>query len=449
MEAVRRKIASRTLNEGEKLPSIRQFASIMNVSASTVVEAYDRLVAEGDIYARRGAGFYVANGIQPFEPSEVGPHFDREIDPFWVSRQSLDASDGMLKPGCGWLPTDWMPNSSIRKALRNLAREDNPVLSDYGSTLGSLQLRRWLSWQFADEGLAIEPDKILLTYSGTQSIDLICRFLLKPGDTVLVDDPCYFNFQALLKAHQVKIVGVPFTKTGPDVEQFEHVLAQHKPRLYITNSALHNPTGATLSLQTAHKVLKLASAHDFIVVEDDIFASFETELSPRMASLDGLERVIRIGSFSKTLSASMRCGYIVARPDWMGAMANLQLATNFGGPSPIATEIIYTTLSNGTYRKHMDGLRKRLDVERRRVADKLSSMGIIPWEMPRGGFYLWCKLPDGVDGSNLAQAALKENIVLAPGNVFSVSQAKSEFMRFNVSQMEQQSIFDVLERSMK
>lgn len=113
---------------------------------------------------------------------------------------------------------------------------------------------------------------------------------------------------------------------------------------------------------TAHKVLKLASDHDLTIVEDDIFAGLQPDPNPtlHLASLDGLDRVIRIGSFSKTLSASVRCGYIAARPDWIEALIDLQVATNFGGPSPVAVELIYTILSDGSYRKHMEALRERL-----------------------------------------------------------------------------------------
>ena len=122
--------------------------------------------------------------------------------------------------------------------------------------------------------------------------------MLRPGSTVLVDDPCYFNFRALLKAHQANVIGVPYTPAGPDVTKFEAILRE-RPRLYITNSALHNPTGATMSPQTAHRLLNAAMVHDVIIVEDEIFADFEPEPSPRLAALDGLNRVIRIGSFSE------------------------------------------------------------------------------------------------------------------------------------------------------
>ena len=112
------------------------------------------------------------------------------------------------------------------------------MLADYGSTRGSLALRRLLLGRFAEEGIEARRDQIMLTGSGTQAIDLICRFLLRPGDTVLVDDPCYFNFQALLRAHQVKIVGVPYTPTGPDASRIREALDRRAA------APLHHQLGA-------------------------------------------------------------------------------------------------------------------------------------------------------------------------------------------------------------
>lgn len=267
-----------------------------------------------------------------------------------------------------------------------MARTDETILADYGSTRGSATLRRLLMGRFSEEGIELPSEQLMLTGSGTQAVDLICRFLLRPGDTVLVDDPCYFNFRALLRAHQVKVVGVPLTPAGPDIASFGTILAAERPRLYLTNSALHNPTGATLSAQTAHRVLNDAAAHELIIVEDDIFADFEPEPSIRLAALDGFDRVIRIGSFSKTLSASARCGYIAARPDWIADLVDLQVATSFVGPSPIATELIATVLASGSYRKHMEELRRRLARARQRISDTLRSIDVEPWLMPRGGF---------------------------------------------------------------
>ena len=450
MRSVRTKIANRVLAPGDRLPSVRRFAKTMNVSPSTVVEAYARLEAEGIIRARPGSGFYVTGAdLPPMSLAEMGPRRDRDIDPFWVSRQSLDTDPSVLKPGCGWLPSDWMPNTALRKEMRALSRADDSVLSDYGCTRGSLELRRLLIRQFADQGIAATADHVLLTGSGTQAVDLICRLLLRPGDAVLVDDPCYFNFHALLRAHQVKIVGVPFTPTGPDISAFEQALVDENPRLYITNSALHNPTGASISPQTAHRVLSVATAHGLTIVEDDIFADFEPTLSPRLAILDGLNRVIRIGSFSKTLSASMRCGYIAARTDWIEGLIDLQVATSFGGSSPIAAGLIAGVLAGGTYRKHMDDVRRRLANARTEAVDRLAALGIVPWIMPRGGFYLWCRLPDGHDSTVIARRCMERRVILAPGNAFSTSQSAAPFVRFNVAQMSDNHVFSTLEHVMK
>lgn len=435
MDEIRRRLASRSLTAGEKLPSVRAFARTMGVSPSTVVEAYDRLAAEGLIRSRPGSGFYAVGAAPPLVLTESAPRLDRAIDPLWVSRQSLDAHPDTLRPGCGWLPADWMPNAAVRRALRKLARADDAVLSDYGGTRGLPPLRQHLARQFAAEGIAAGADQVLLTGSGTQALDLLCRFFLQPGDTVLLDDPCYFNFQALLRAHRVRIVSVPQTPSGPDPVAFAAVLAAHRPRLYVTNSAIHNPTGATLSPQIAHRILTMAAAHEMAVIEDDIFADFEPDPSTRLAALDGLDRVIRIGSFSKTLSASLRCGYIAARREWIEGLVDLQVATNFGSASPATASIIHAALSDGGYRKHMTELRTRLARRQTQAIAALGTLGIEPWTLPRGGFLLWCRLPDGLDAAQIARDALNDGVLLAPGDVFSVARTAPDMMRFNVAQM--------------
>ncbi len=436
MEAIRGRIASRALGRGDRLPSIRSLAATLAVSPSTVVEAYDRLVAEGAVLSRPSSGFYVSAGAVTPAVNALPVRADRAVDPLWVSRQSLDAAPAALKPGCGWLPADWMPNAILRRSIRKLARVEDALLADYGNARGALPMRQWLARRGAAGGLEIDPEQILLTPSGSQAIDLVCRFLLKPGDTVLVDDPCYFNFQALLQAHRVRIVGVPYTATGPDPARFAEILAAEQPRLYVTNAAIHNPTGATLGAQTAHRLLTAASARGLVIVEDEIFSEFEPEPSPRLAALDGLVNVIRIGSFSKTLSASVRCGYVAARPDWIEAMVDLQVATNFGGASPVAVRLIHDSLMDSAYRRHMEALRRRLSAARREAARRLADLGVAVFVTPRGGFYLWGRLPDGTDAAAIARDALREDVILAPGNVFSVGQSAPDFMRFNVAQMQ-------------
>lgn len=448
MGTVRQRIAGRSLTPGAKLPSIRALSGSLKVSASTVVDAYERLVAEGVILSRPGSGFYVANQTAPLSLADIGPKLDRAVDPFWVSRQSLEAHESDLKPGCGWLPPAWLPQETIRRTLRSLSRADAASIADYGSPLGLKPLRQLIARRMADRGVEASPDQIILTESGTQAIDFLCRFLIEPGDTVLVDDPCYFNFHALLRAHRAKVVSVPYTPSGPDIELFAAALAGHRPRLYITNSAIHNPTGATLSPVTAHRLLKLAEQHGLTIIEDDIFADFEHAAAPRLAAFDGLDRVIHIGSFSKTLSAAARCGFIAARTEWIEGLTDLKIATSFGG-ARLNAELVLGVLSDGTYRKHTESLRGRLSKAMFDVSARLKTLGIRPWLEPQAGMFLWCRLPDGLDAAVVARAALARNVVLAPGNAFSLSQSATGFMRFNVSQTLDNRVFDVLQGALQ
>jgi DNA-binding transcriptional MocR family regulator len=448
MATIRQRIASRRLTQGARLPSVRTFAVDLKVSTSTVVEAYERLVAEGAVLSRPGSGFYVASQAAPFALAEVGPRLDREIDPFWISRQSLEADDDGIMPGCGWLPPSWLPEDSIRRAMRNLSRADAAVLSGYGSPLGLPPLRQLIARRMAGHGIDVSPSQVMLTESGIQAIDLLCRFLLEPGDTVLVDDPCYFNFHALLKAHRANVVSVPYTATGPDMAVFAQVLAEHRPRIYVTNSGIHNPTGAVLSPVTAHRVLKLAEAHDLTIIEDDIFADFEHVAAPRLAAFDGLDRVIHIGSFSKTLSASARCGFIAAKAEWVGSLTDLKIATSFGG-GRLSAQLVFNVLSDGGYRKYLETLRARLSRAMTEVSGRLKQIGIMPWLEPQAGMFLWCRLPEGVDSAAMARFALEGGVVLAPGNAFSLSQNSAGFMRFNVAQSLAPPVFDVLREALQ
>jgi DNA-binding transcriptional MocR family regulator len=322
---IRDRVASRALARGTRLPSVRELAAKLGVSKSTVVEAYERLAAEGAVVARRGAGFFVSGPPQPRALNAVAAP-EPAIDPSWINRQAMTGAPDFLCPGAGWLPDSWVLDLGVQRALRLAARDGAQRRRQYDEPLGYAPLRRLFSVRLAERAVLVDPDQIIVTDSCSQALDLACRFLLTPGDTVVVDDPCYFNFHSLLKAARAKTVAVPMTPNGPDVETLARVLAEHRPRLYLTNAGLQNPTGATLSPAVAHRVLRLAEDHDVLILEDDTFGDFEPEPATRLAGLDGLKRVVQVGSATKTVGAATRCGYIAARADWIAPLVDLKLA---------------------------------------------------------------------------------------------------------------------------
>ena len=147
------------------------------------------------------------------------------------------------------------------------------------------------------------------------------------------------------------------------------------------------------------------------------------------------------------MSASARCGFVAARPDWIESLIDLKIATSFGG-GRLTAELVLAVLSDGGHRKHVEGLRHRLAQARAQVTARLETMGVVPWLEPQAGMFLWCRLPDDVDAANVARAALARKVVLAPGNVFSPSQSATSYMRFNVSQTIDERVFGVLREAL-
>ncbi|HZX31362.1 MAG TPA: PLP-dependent aminotransferase family protein [Rhodocyclaceae bacterium] len=441
-------VESGQLAPGAKLPSIRDFAGTNGISKSTVVEAYDRLVARGLVTARSKSGFYAAARRPVLEIAKSEASADRPVDEFWMLRNSLNLPADALRPGCGWLPSAYLDESQIRRVLGALKSDRAESLTEYGHPAGCRELRVQLQRHLAEREIEAGADRILLTDSGSQGLDLGIRLLVQPGDAVVVDDPCYFNFRASLKAHRVDVLGVPLTPAGPDMEAFEKIVARHRPRLYITNSVLQNPTGISFSPSVVHQILVLTEKYDFSVIEDDTFADFDEGKATRLASLDPLGRVIYVGSFSKTLSGAIRCGFVAAKPEWIEAMTDLKLATTYGN-NELSARLIYRLLADGSYRKHMESIRQRLRRLREPVKARLEACGLAPWGLPGASPFLWMEAPEGNDTSAIAQAALREGILLAPGNVFSVSNTAGRFLRFNTAHTQDPRLFEFLRSAIR
>ncbi len=443
---IRSRIADRALARGARLPSVRELAAKLSVSKSTVVEAYDRLVAEGAIMARRGSGFFVAGAARPLTLTSANPPPEPAVDPSWINRHAMIAAPDFLCPGAGWLPDSWVLDLGVQRALRLAARDDPQRRRQYDEPLGFAPLRRLFSVRLAERAVPVDPDQIIVTDSCSQALDLVCRFLLDAGDAVVVDDPCYFNFHSLLRACRAKTLAVPMTPDGPDVAALARLFAEHRPRLYLTNAGLQNPTGATLAPAVAHRVLSLAEEHDVVILEDDTFADFEAEPSTRLAGLDGLHRVVQVGSATKTVGAATRCGYIAARADWIAPLVDLKLATSMGN-SATGAVMLHRVLTESGYRRHLEALRRKLADSMGHTLRRLRDHGLTPWIEPRGGVYVWARLPDGVAAADVARHGLMRKVMFAPGPAFSASETAAGYLRFNVARSVEPRVYEALDEA--
>lgn len=430
---VRAQIEDHVLRPGSRLPPIRKLAESHGVSRFTVVEAYDRLVARGYLLSRRGAGFYVApHKPATARPEEAVPEITKAIDTAWLMRSALTAGPDKLRASAGWLPPSWMVQDELCRQLRSMLRNDALQLTEYGPPHGFEPLRQHLPFRLGEIGIGVQPAQILLTLGATQALDLVARHLLRRDDVVFVDDPGYFTLFGNLRLHGVRLIGIPWTTEGPDAAELERLAAEHKPKVYFTQSLLHNPTGASLTPAIAFQILQCAERHDFRIVEDDTYSDFHTGTATRLATLDQLKRVIYISSFSKTLSGNLRVGYVAAGIEIIEALTDIKVLSMLATPSA-GEELVYRMLTEGHYRKHLERTRQKLAEVSVRAAKMVERLGLQPFIAPAGGMFMWLRLPGLDDSAEFAARAAQDNIFLTPGSLFRPQNQASPCIRLNVA----------------
>lgn len=410
------RISSGQLSTGVRLLSIRAAATEYGVSKNTVADAYDRLVGMGHLESRPGSGYYVTT--TRYAPS---PHRSRDVaqamDTVSLLREQLVKSY-KVRVGDGRPPAAWMEKFDLNRATSSTKTGDDTDLGHgYGNPWGLLALRKRIALMLNERTIHATIDQVLLTHGANHALDIVARHLLEPGDVVLVDSPGYYPLFGKLRFSNVKIVGVRRLADGPDINDLQEKAALYKPKVFFTQSLAHNPTGGSITLPVAHRVLKAASQHGFYVVEDDPFADILPPDSPRLAALDQLERVIYIGSFSKTLSAGLRVGYLAANPALTAAFCDLKMLTMVT-TSDFVERTVLGLIATGQYVKHLRRLKSHVERATAQTILTMKGLGLVMPFKPSGGFYLWVEMDAHQDELKLAAAAAEERIFLAPGSLF-------------------------------
>jgi DNA-binding transcriptional MocR family regulator len=442
-----RRIEHEGLRPGARLPSIRAMAQQAGVSRFTVVDAYDRLAASGLVQSRRGAGFFVAarRGDQSAAAVPAASMLDApaRIDIAWLLRSMFREPWGPGMPGgAGLLPAEWLDADMIAAAVRAVGRTVRGNFLSYGQPQGYPALRQQIAGMLQALGIPAHPEHNLLTTNGvTHGLDLVARLLVGPGDTVLVEDPAWFVIFGRLAAVGARVIGVPRTPSGPDVEVLAKLAAQHRPKLFIVNSVVHNPTGHTLSAGAAYDILRIAERHDFMLVEDDTYSELHPGNAMRLSVLDRLERVILVGGFSKMLAPSLRVGYLAAAPALVQKLAELKMLAGLTSPE-LGERVIHRILAEGQFRRHVERVRARVDAARERCLKQLLELGFQIPEVPHAGMFIWADC--GRDAEGVARAAAERNMLLAPGTLFSPTQAPSRYLRFSASMVDNAAAWRLL-----
>jgi DNA-binding transcriptional MocR family regulator len=447
-------IRQRLLAPGARLPSIRDCARRHEVSASTVVAAYDQLLAQGLVEARRQRGFFVREGSRLVRTGPTGPSLANHpaprrplpISATTLMRGMFQPPGGQPMPGLGTLPPEWLDLAMLTNALRRVgtSRQLAELALQYGEPAGDQRLRRALSHLLAERGVGAEPGQIITTIGATHGLDVVTRSLLRAGDTVLVDEPGWSVEYARLAALGLRVLPVPRREDGPDLAVMEQLIEAQapaeRPRLYVTVSVLHNPTGGSLSLQVAHRLLQLAQRHDFMVLEDDSYAYLAPTHQPRLAALDALERTIYVGGFSKILAPNWRVGFIAAPQAMVERFTDTKLLSTLTTPG-LSEQAMAHCLEQGWLRRHAERVVQRLDTARSRTVRLAEAHGC-HFAAPPRGLFGW--VDAHCDTEWLSQRLLDDGWLLAPGALFHATPRPTTLMRVNFASAQEPAFWQAL-----
>lgn len=433
--AIEQAIRARTLRPGMALPSVRQFARNHGLSTFTVAAAYNRLVAQGLLQSRPGAGFRVARTRQ-IAPSPMPAWVMPRIGPSWLLSDVFADHSISIKAGCGWLPPDWHNEAGLQHALRQLARVPVSQMASYGHPLGYQPLREHIAHGLADQGLETDAGQVLLTHGATQALDIVVRTVLRAGDHVALEAPCYANLLRILAGSGIVVHAVPRTAEGLCEQTLDALARAHRIRAVFVTTVLQNPTGASFTMPGAFRLLQLAERHDFLVVEDDVSRDLLLEPAPLLAALAGTRRVIYVSGFSKSVMPSMRVGYLLCSGSLLEQCAGTKMSLGLT-TAEMMERAVFHVLRDGRHGTYMRGVRERLRQAHDQVCQIMALNDFEIRHEPGAGLFLWARprqpLMDENGAIGLAARALQAGIWLAPGPYFDPAGRDEGWFRFNVA----------------
>lgn len=423
---------------GERIPSIRHMARLCKVSPLTVANAYTRLVEAGVLVAHARGGYFAARTTPPPRPDPG------EGDPLWLLQHAYETTAPTIKAGCGWLSEQYHYSLSVRRALERLARSDLlPTFLDYGNPAGLPTLRLAIRQLLARRNIACPENGIVLTHGASQGLELALRACTRPGDTVLVDDPGYCNLYPLLHMLGLRVRGVPRTKEGVDITALEQILAHERAAVMVTTSVLHNPTGVCATASNITALYALACRFNLNIIEDNIFLDLAPQTQPCLARMDTEERIVHVGSFSKTITPGLRVGYVRCAPALARQIMEYKMAMGLTSSS-LNEALVCSILQGGFYQSHLADLREGLFKAQKTTCTALIKAGLTLYAQPSGGMFVWARFPGEKQARAIMRRAAQADILLAPGSLFRPDGQDTPWFRFNVTQCDSPALLSFL-----
>jgi DNA-binding transcriptional MocR family regulator len=435
VEQIKDLIRSGTLPVGSRLPTIRQLASDTGLTRLTVHNAYAELQADGWIDSFVGRGSFVAQrkGASPIVPTSSSPSpLSHTGDLAEIMR--LAQQPGILSFAQAAAAPSTFPLREFERMLHEVLADAGTALFDYGIPQGEPTLRDQLARHLLDRAVQAAPEHIVVTSGAQQGIDLVLRALLKPGDTVLVEQPTYLGMVERMQVQGLQLVGVPLDDEGIDPAALDRAITLHQPRLLYTIPTFHNPTGISMSAERQTTLLDIAQQHRLPILEDDVYGplGYDGPAPLPLKAHDTTGQVIYLMSFSKVLMPGLRIGLLAAAPPTLDALIAAKRLADMHGPQ-VLQHTLARYLAQGRFAAHLRTINALYRERRDCMAASLRRWfpAEARWTVPHGGLCFWVTLPPGVRSSDLYVAAIERGVAFAPGQVFFPEQHMFDHLRLS------------------
>jgi 2-aminoadipate transaminase len=451
------------LRHGDRIPASRELANMLGVHRTTVANAYAELESEGLIQGHVGRGTFIrgnGNGLKispPAPPVLNGNHgirwellFADERGEEALSRLTASAPEDALSFVMARPAQEFFPVEELQACVNAVLRREAVDVLNLGPSDGYGPLKEALLDMLQREGIVAKDSNLLITDGCQQSLDLISKAFVRPGDSVILENPTYPGAVSIFHGARARCLAVPVkthaepnSELGIDVEGLEATLAANRVKLIVLTPDFQNPTGASMSLASRRKVLELAARHQVPIVEDHIYARLHAreERVPSLKQLDRSDLVIHIDSFAKVAFPGLRVGWIVAPAAAIERLRLVKQTTDLH-TDQLAQATLAEFLRRGLFNKHLARMRKiykarleALDAALRKYMPEETR-----WTRPEGGMCLWLELPPGFDASELLIHVKERGVLFAPGRYFYVQNPLPNTLRLAFAGLEEKLI---------
>lgn len=449
-------IRAGALPEGFRLPPERRLADALGVNRSTIFNAYRELKALGLVDAHVGRGTAVLRAPAPI-PDAIGVPWRqlfresvaRSHDPIIADLLALTEREDVISFSIGLPAPELLPLDILRQHTTELIRDVGSAVVLHCPTEGHTPLRETLAQWVAARGIRAQASDVLVVSGSQQGLDLVARVFIDPGDVVVVEEPTYIGALQSFRVAGAKIIGIPVDEDGMRTDILASILERERPKLIYTLPTYQNPSGAVMSLDRRRHLLDLAARWHVPILEDDPYSElrYEGEPLPSLKALDENELVLYQSTFSKALFPGLRIGYLVVPPVVLRQLALAKQGVDLHA-NTFSQYLLDRFVREGHFATHIEKSKKAYRRRRDRMAEALkrdTSIGL-DFAVPRGGFYIWCRLPDGVEQSALLANAAARGVVFLPGRACYPTEPTENCIRLNFSHASEEEIGVGVER---